>query len=610
MSGYRLDELRIGAPLGEGGAAEIHRCETSDGKPMVLKHYTEEALDELDVDALRHLMDWPAQLPVNDRERLMRICAWPQAPVIDGGAVIGVLMGEAPTKFFYRRNDKLVPSHFTYAAVTKERAERKNWPYYDFPHKIARFGHLLEELQFLHGYKIVVGDLQANNILTTSPEPDATGQVTIENFLLDCDSFIVDGRSALPPMDPQTMRPPYEVDGHSATTDLYKLAKLMIRCLSEDLGADAIHSDKFSNVLPSRDFEKLQKLLTLPEPGLTADDLGNLARAWQATVRPDGRLFCRTNRSLREPWTEEKRAAHLAGLEVAVTPSREVGKGAPDIHQQFPQRASETFGGQGRVEAGPGMMTCPNGHANPERYRYCGECGTSLVATVLVPPATKTLLRVGATAHGHAAPTPNPPASASPDTADVSAGPSRRAVIAISALTPLVIIAIVTTLGIVSSQSNSNISSNPDTAQPNPSTFVTATQETTTDSASGLNTPTAVSPPSSPPQVSLLPGTDALGFLAYPAARCEPGNPAAAMGMTSKSALVICRSGPATFYYRGVRFSDNASIELANAVRSLSGFDVTNPSDGTRYQVRPTGLTITSPEGQTDIEPMVEYASS
>ena len=107
-----------------------------------------------------------------------------------------------------------------------------------------------------------------------------------------------------------------------------------------------------------------------------------------------------------------------------------------------------------------------------------------------------------------------------------------------------------------------------------------------------------------------LPGTDTLGFVAYPGARCDPGNPAAAMAMTTASALVICRSGPATFYYRGVRFSDNAGIELPNAVRSSDGFDVTNPSDGTRYQVRPTGLTITGPDGQVDAEPMVEYASS
>jgi hypothetical protein len=324
---YRLDELRIGAELGEGGAAEIHRCETADGKPMVLKRYNEEVLKVLDADALRHLIDWPEQLPVNHREQLMTMCAWPQAAVIDGGTLIGVLMDEAPTKFFFQRNDKLKPRDFTYVAAKKEDAEKRNWPYYDFPHKIARFGHLLEALQLGHSYKIVVGDLQPKNILTTSPAPDATGHVTTENFLVDCDSFIVDGRHAFPRMDPPNMRPPYDVDGESTTTDLWKFAVMMIRCLSEDhsVTGAGVEYDKFRNVLPDRDFEKLERLLREPDPGLTADDLGNLARAWQATVRPDGTLFCRTNRSVREPWTQEKRQAHLANLgapSVPVTPSR------------------------------------------------------------------------------------------------------------------------------------------------------------------------------------------------------------------------------------------------------------------------------------------------
>jgi hypothetical protein len=67
---------------------------------------------------------------------------------------------------------------------------------------------------------------------------------------------------------------------------------------------------------------------------------------------------------------------------------------------------------------------------------------------------------------------------------------------------------------------------------------------------------------------------------------------------------------PGSFYYRGVRLSDGAGIELANAVRSSGGFDVTNPTDGTRYQVRPNGLTMVQPDGQVFSEPMVQYASS
>ena len=82
------------------------------------------------------------------------------------------------------------------------------------------------------------------------------------------------------------------------------------------------------------------------------------------------------------------------------------------------------------------------------------------------------------------------------------------------------------------------------------------------------------------------------------------------MARTTQSVLVVCEIGPANYYYRGVRLSDGAGIELANAVRSSDGFDVTNPVDGTSYQVRPNRLSITTPDGQVFTEPMVQYAAS
>ncbi|OBG78682.1 serine/threonine-protein kinase [Mycobacterium sp. E3305] len=111
----------------------------------------------------------------------------------------------------------------------------------------------------------------------------------------------------------------------------------------------------------------------------------------------------------------------------------------------------------------------------------------------------------------------------------------------------------------------------------------------------------------SKPQIT-LPDTDAQGFVGYPGGRCDPGSTPALMGRTTQSLIVVCEVGPANYYYRGVRLSDGASIELANAVRSSGGFDVTNPVDGTRYQVRPNGISITSPSGQVYSEPMIEYA--
>jgi hypothetical protein len=73
---------------------------------------------------------------------------------------------------------------------------------------------------------------------------------------------------------------------------------------------------------------------------------------------------------------------------------------------------------------------------------------------------------------------------------------------------------------------------------------------------------------------------------------------------------VVCQTGPGSFYYRGLRLSDGAGIELANAVHSSVGFDVTNPTDGTRYQIRPNVVNIVSPDGQVSSEPVLQYTSS
>jgi hypothetical protein len=136
------------------------------------------------------------------------------------------------------------------------------------------------------------------------------------------------------------------------------------------------------------------------------------------------------------------------------------------------------------------------------------------------------------------------------------------------------------------------------------------------------NPPTSWAAPPAPPNpawmpsttaqltTAAMPGTDDLGWTEYPSARCDPGTQPAAMARTTQSVVVVCQIQAGNFYYRGVRLSDGASIELPNAVRSSGGFDVTNPTDGTRYRITPTTLTITPPEGQACSEPMLEYASS
>jgi serine/threonine-protein kinase len=142
---------------------------------------------------------------------------------------------------------------------------------------------------------------------------------------------------------------------------------------------------------------------------------------------------------------------------------------------------------------------------------------------------------------------------------------------------------------------------------PGASMTPTSSAPATTGSSSPASTTTS-SPSTSQPTTS-VPGADGQGFVDYPKARCDPGSRAAATARTTKSVLVVCQAGPGYYYYRGLRLSDGASIELASAQRSSDGWDVTNPVDGTRYEIRPDKLTIAN--GQiAETEPMVHYASS
>lgn len=104
-------------------------------------------------------------------------------------------------------------------------------------------------------------------------------------------------------------------------------------------------------------------------------------------------------------------------------------------------------------------------------------------------------------------------------------------------------------------------------------------------------------------------GADGLGFVGH-TARCDPGNPPAAVVRTAQSLAVVCQSAPGSFYYRGERIRDGAHIELTDAVRSSGGFDVTNPDNGVRYEVRPDRLRIISNGHVDSSEPVLEYASA
>jgi serine/threonine-protein kinase len=141
-----------------------------------------------------------------------------------------------------------------------------------------------------------------------------------------------------------------------------------------------------------------------------------------------------------------------------------------------------------------------------------------------------------------------------------------------------------------------------DEAPPPSTTTITATPST----SAPKTTPTT--PTSTGVAPAGVTGADGQGFVGH-SARCDSGSSPAAMVRTADSLAVVCETAPGSYYYRGERLRDGANIQLTNAVPSAGGFDVVNPADGTRYEVRPDRLTIIS-NGRVDTNERVqEYAA-
>lgn len=125
---------------------------------------------------------------------------------------------------------------------------------------------------------------------------------------------------------------------------------------------------------------------------------------------------------------------------------------------------------------------------------------------------------------------------------------------------------------------------------------------------------TIATPPARPPTAAprVLADADVHGFVGFSgAARCSGYDRAVVIMRTPQSALVVCQSPGGGAYYRGLRLSDMATIELTNIVVTDSGSTVvvTNNTDGTRYEISNAGLEIVKNGEVLSSEPAIEFAT-
>ena len=104
---------------------------------------------------------------------------------------------------------------------------------------------------------------------------------------------------------------------------------------------------------------------------------------------------------------------------------------------------------------------------------------------------------------------------------------------------------------------------------------------------------------------------DRCAGLRRPCGPLRRGQHASAAIRTAQSLAVVCETTPGSYYYHGERLQRRRQ-RAAQPTRCPNGggFDVTNPADGARYEVRPDHLTICSNGHVDSDEPALEYGAA
>jgi serine/threonine protein kinase len=228
------------------------------------------------------------------------------------------------------------------------------------------------------------------------------------------------------------------------------------------------------------------------------------------------------------------------------------------------------------------------------------------------PPSTRQFPVVDPKAYAPYQPVPAPPTPAAP--AKRARFSKTQMALLFGTIAMFALAAVLAAVVVLTGGSGGSAPQSPLAVPPPSTTTITTTAPSTTDETSTTpsttsTTPsTTTSPSASGAPISGVSGTDAQGFVGH-AARCDAGSSPAAAIRTANSLAVVCQTATGSYYYHGERLSDGANLQLANAVPSDGGFDVTNPADGTRYQVRPNELTISSNGHVDSAEPALEYGT-
>lgn len=265
MTAVDRTQLGVGPELARGGQGAVFAVADPT---MVFKEYFPHIHPEVDYDVLADLPAAFTALSVRVRSRL----AYPARLVTGPAGPSGFVMPRIPHRYALPNGKDLSLQHLLNGpdfAVT-----RLGIAPYDLQAVYLLLADLAGTLAELHAAGIAVGDVSPKNTLVSfHPQPTA--------FLIDCDSMVVHGRQALPPVTTPDWTAPESATAPTPTvdSDAYKFGLVVLRLITGD--------QQFTDParLPHTVPEVLRRLTTRalsPDPatrGPVADWIGPLTAA-------------------------------------------------------------------------------------------------------------------------------------------------------------------------------------------------------------------------------------------------------------------------------------------------------------------------------------------
>jgi hypothetical protein len=220
------------------------------GVPLAYKQYSEKHRTTVSFGVLTRLTGILFELPADLADDLLTRAAWPVALVRDGGSFSGFLMPEARSEFWGKvqhANNELtdVTARLEYL-LNPEGSAAYGLLDLSNDDRIVLLGHVADSMALMHRFGLTIPDLSPRNILfSASPNP--------KSFIVDCDSFSLNGSCATPIMTTVGWDAPGTTSEDLATTsaDSYKYGLLVLRILNRDQSLARYESD-YARRVPSQ----------------------------------------------------------------------------------------------------------------------------------------------------------------------------------------------------------------------------------------------------------------------------------------------------------------------------------------------------------------------